>query len=159
VNMYPSVFNRVTWDCHGCEPFSTLDDCAREVMPVFDMAFSALLDDLECRGLLESTLVVATGEFGRTPRINTSGGRDHWPGVWSPAIAGGGTRGGQVIGASDAHAASPADRPVKPEELVATIYRSLRIDPAGLLDLGGRGTVALGGRGTVALVEGAGPIA
>ena len=72
--------------------------------------------------------MVAAGEFGRTPRINASGGRDHWPGVWSIAMAGGGVQGGQVVGASDGYAAAPADRPVTPQDLLATIYHSLRID-------------------------------
>ena len=130
VNMFETVFNRVTWDCHGSRPFSTLDDYASTLLPTFDVALSALLDDLDRRGLLESTLVVATGEFGRTPRLNAAGGRDHWPGVWSAVLAGGGTRGGTVIGASDPQGGEPVDRPVAPAELVATMYRSLRIDPA-----------------------------
>jgi len=128
VNMFETVFNRVTWDCHGAAPFSTIDDYARELLPAFDQAFAALIDDLEQRGRLESTLVIAAGEFGRTPRINAAGGRDHWPGVWSVALAGGGVRGGQVVGASDEHAASPFDRPVTPQDLMATIYHSLGID-------------------------------
>jgi hypothetical protein len=135
VNMFETVFNQVTWDCHGTRPFSTLDDYARDLLPTFDRALSALLDDLDRRGLLETTLVVATGEFGRTPRINYSGGRDHWPGVWSAVVAGGGTRGGQVIGASDCHASSPADRPVTAQALVATMYHSLGIDPSAVLSL------------------------
>lgn len=129
VNMYDTVFDKPTWDCHGSAPFATLDDYAREVLPTFDRAFAALVDDLEERGRLDTTLVVATGEFGRTPRLNCSGGRDHWPAVWSAALAGGGTLGGRVIGASDASGAYPADRPVSPPELLATMYRSLGIDP------------------------------
>jgi uncharacterized protein (DUF1501 family) len=128
VNMFETVFNRVTWDCHGAAPFSTLDDYANELLPVFDRAFTALLDDLEQRGRLETTLVVAAGEFGRTPRLNASGGRDHWPGVWSVALAGGGIAGGQVVGATDAQAGAPADRPVTLPDLLATIYHSLGID-------------------------------
>ena len=128
VNMFETVFNRITWDCHGRAPFSTLDDYARVLLPEFDRAFSALIDDLECRGRLDSTLVIAAGEFGRTPRINSAGGRDHWPGVWSIALAGGGVRGGQVLGASDSHAAYPADRPVPPRDVLASIYHSLGID-------------------------------
>jgi uncharacterized protein (DUF1501 family) len=133
VNMFETVFNRVTWDCHGAAPFSTLDDYANELLPTFDRAFSGLLDDLERSGRLDSTLVVAAGEFGRTPRINASGGRDHWPGVWSVALAGGGVRGGQVVGSSDAHGAAPADRPVTLPDLRATIYQSLGIDSAQYL--------------------------
>ena len=111
VNMFETVFNRVTWDCHGTRPFSTLDDYAREVLPTFDRAVSALLDDLDGRGLLDTTLVVATGEFGRTPRLNAAGGRDHWPGVWSGPWPAAGSGGGQVIGASDAHASAPPTGP------------------------------------------------
>jgi uncharacterized protein (DUF1501 family) len=151
VNMFATVFNQVTWDCHGARPFSTLDDYARELLPTFDRAFSALIDDLAQRGLLDSTLVVATGEFGRTPKLNAAGGRDHWPDVWSLAMAGGGTRGGQVIGASDAHAAGPADRPVRPAELLATIYRSLGLDPAQ--------RVMLADGSQLSLVEGVEPVA
>jgi uncharacterized protein (DUF1501 family) len=128
VNMFETVFNRVSWDCHGAAPFSTLDDYARVLLPAFDQAFTALIDDLERRGRLETTLVVAAGEFGRTPRLNASGGRDHWPGVWSVVLAGGGVRGGQVVGASDAHASAPADRPVTPQDLLATMYHSLGIE-------------------------------
>ncbi|OJW13636.1 MAG: hypothetical protein BGO49_29300 [Planctomycetales bacterium 71-10] len=130
VNMYETVFNRVSWDCHGSRPFSTMDDYRREVLPTFDRAFSALIDDLDARGMLATTLVAAVGEFGRTPRINESGGRDHWPGVWSGLMAGGGVRGGRVVGASDARAAEPADRPVSPGEWLATIRLALGIRPS-----------------------------
>jgi uncharacterized protein (DUF1501 family) len=146
VNMFSTVINQVSWDCHGRQPFGTLADYARELLPTFDRAFSALLDDLAVRGLLDSTLVVATGEFGRSPRLNAAGGRDHWPDVWSMAMAGGGTSGGQVIGASDPQAARPVDRPVHPAELLATIYRSLGLDPAdGLTDSEGRSIIRLDG--------------
>jgi uncharacterized protein (DUF1501 family) len=128
VNMFETVFNQVTWDCHGSSPFSTLSDYASVLLPVLDRAFSALVDDLEQRGRLETTLVVAAGEFGRTPRLNAVGGRDHWPGVWSIALAGGGVQGGRVVGASNAQAAFPDDRPVKPPDLLATIYRSLGLN-------------------------------
>ena len=128
INMYETVFSRVSWDCHGASPFSTFDDYSREVLPTFDRAFAALLDTLEHSGRLDTTLVVAAGEFGRTPRINATGGRDHWPGVWTVALAGGGIRGGQVVGASDAHAAEPVDRPVTLPDLLATIYLSLGLD-------------------------------
>jgi hypothetical protein len=133
VNMFETVFDQITWDCHGARPFSTLDDYARELLPVFDQGFCSLIDDLSSRGLLDTTLVVATGEFGRTPRLNAAGGRDHWPGVWSAVLAGGGIRGGQVIGASDSIASAPETRPVAPRELVATMYRCLGIDPERIL--------------------------
>jgi len=86
------------------------------------------LEDLKQRGLLETTLVVAMGEFGRTPQLNARGGRDHWPGVWSVLFAGAGVRGGQVVGSSDKNAAEPRDRPVTPPEVAATVYRGLGID-------------------------------
>ncbi len=99
------------------------------LVPNLDQAIGALLDDLRERGLLDETLVVVMGEFGRTPKLNTSGGRDHWPRVFSVALAGGGVSGGQVIGASDAVGESPAERPITPADLTATIYRLLGIDP------------------------------
>ncbi|WP_337174859.1 DUF1501 domain-containing protein, partial [Paludisphaera sp.] len=128
VNMHDTVFGRVSWDCHGYRPFSSMDDYRSEVLPTFDRAFSALIDDLDARGLLATTLVAAVGEFGRTPRINERGGRDHWPGVWSGVMAGGGVQGGRVVGASDARAAEPIDRPVTPGEWLATIRMTLGID-------------------------------
>ncbi len=127
VNMYDTVFNQVSWDCHGSRHFSTLDDYAREVLPTFDRAYTALIDDLEERGLLESTLVVATGEFGRGPRMNASGGRDHWPGVWSALLAGGDSGRGQVIGRSDALGGEPANHPVGANELAALMATHLRL--------------------------------
>jgi len=133
VNMFETVFNKVTWDCHGAAPFSTLDDYSGHLLPTLDQALSALLDDLGAHGLLDSTMVVATGEFGRTPKLNAAGGRDHWPGVRSALLAGGGVRGGQVVGASDQHAEAPASRPVSPQELLATMYHSLGISPAQYL--------------------------
>jgi hypothetical protein len=133
VNMFATVFNETTWDCHGASPFSTLEDYARHLLPTLDRTLATLLDDLGNRGLLESTMVVATGEFGRTPRLNAAGGRDHWPGVWSALLAGGGIRGGAVLGASDAHAAAPADRPVTTQELLATICHGLGLAPGASL--------------------------
>ena len=130
VNMFDTVFNQVTWDCHGAAPFSTLDDYARSLCRPSIGPSRPCWTTFGARGLLDTTLVVATGEFGRTPKLNAAGGRDHWPGVWSALLAGGGIRGGQVIGASDAHAAAPTDRPVTPQELLATMYHSLGI-PAG----------------------------
>ncbi len=131
VNMFDTVFNALSWDCHadGGALGVSLDDYRDTLCPMFDAAYTALLDDLEQRGMLETTLVVAMGEFGRTPHLNPRGGRDHWPGVWSILFAGGGVRGGQVIGASDAIGAEPRDRPVTPAEVAATIYQALGIDP------------------------------
>jgi hypothetical protein len=130
VNMFDTVFNQTTWDCHGSGPFSTLDDYKRVLLPTFDQVFSALLDDLDARGLLDTTLVAAVGEFGRTPKLNAAGGRDHWPGVWSVALAGGGVSGGRVIGASDGRASVPVDRPVAAQEVHASMYHALGLDPS-----------------------------
>lgn len=103
------------------------------LIPMLDLALSALLDDLADRRLLDETLIVVMGEFGRTPKLNTQGGRDHWPRVFSVLLAGGGVPGGQVIGASDATGESPKDRPVTPADLAATIFTLLGIDPQQLL--------------------------
>jgi uncharacterized protein (DUF1501 family) len=130
VNMFDTVFNQVTWDCHanGSDLKTTLDDYRDILCPMFDAAYTALLDDLEDMGLLDSTLVVAMGEFGRTPKLNFRGGRDHWPGVWSTLMAGGGVRGGRLIGESDKHAEEPKDRPIHAAEIVASVYHALNID-------------------------------
>jgi hypothetical protein len=100
------------------------------LVPTLDQALSALLDDLADRGLLDETLVVVMGEFGRTPKLNTAGGRDHWPRVFSVLLAGAGVRGGHVFGASDSTGEGPADGPVTPADLACTIYTLLGIDPA-----------------------------
>ena len=100
------------------------------LVPSLDRAFSALIDDLKERRMLDETLVVVMGEFGRTPKLNAAGGRDHWPRVFSVALAGGGVKGGQVIGSSDSVGESPENRPVTPGDLVASIYQLLGIDPA-----------------------------
>jgi uncharacterized protein (DUF1501 family) len=134
VNMYETVFGRTSWDAHGSGPFSSLSDYARETLPAFDRAFSSLVDDLQARGLLGSTLVVAAGEFGRTPKLNASGGRDHHPGVFSALLAGGGTRGGQVIGASDRIGSEPVERPVTIPGLFATMAQTLGLDPSEVVD-------------------------
>jgi uncharacterized protein (DUF1501 family) len=98
-------------------------------LPPFDLGFSALLEDLDERGLLAETLVVCLGEFGRTPEINRNAGRDHWAACNTVVFAGGGVRLGQVHGASDRRAAYPATPPVSPDDLAATIYHALGIDP------------------------------
>ncbi|MBM4003625.1 MAG: DUF1501 domain-containing protein [Planctomycetes bacterium] len=99
------------------------------LVPTFDLGFAALLEDLALRGLLDETLVIALGEFGRTPKLNVRGGRDHWPRVFSAVMAGGGVPGGQVIGASDQVGESPVDEPISPNDLARTIYTLLGIDP------------------------------
>ncbi|HYT88858.1 MAG TPA: DUF1501 domain-containing protein, partial [Gemmataceae bacterium] len=97
--------------------------------PIMDQAYSALLEDLAQRGLLDETLVVWMGEFGRTPRLNGNGGRDHWGRVFSVALAGGGVRGGTIHGASDSIAGYPRDGRVLPQDLLATIFHCLGLRP------------------------------
>jgi uncharacterized protein (DUF1501 family) len=94
-----------------------------------DLAYSALLEDLEQRGLLDETLVVWVGEFGRTPKINPRGGRDHWGHVFSAALAGGGIQGGRVHGSSDRNGAYPRDGRVEPQDLTATLFHCLGYPP------------------------------
>ena len=114
----------ITWDTHK-DNFNTLKN---RLVPPMDQAYAALLDDLEERGLLDTTLVVWMGEFGRTPKINADAGRDHWPGCYSVLMAGGGIRGGQVIGESDSIGAYPKLRPTTPADIHATVYESLGYD-------------------------------
>lgn len=123
------------WDTHG-QNFQQLKD---RLLPPLDQGLSALFDDLQARGLFDQTLVVVVGEFGRTPQINATAGRDHWSGVFSAVFAGAGVRGGQVIGASDAQAAWPATRGWYPADLGATVYSALGIDPGSqIIDRLGR---------------------
>ena len=128
INMFETVFNEITWDIHGSAPFSPISAYRDLLGPMFDNAYSSLLEDLQQRGLLQNTLVLAMGEFGRTPKINPAGGRDHWPQCWSIVMAGGGVKGGQVVGASDEIGAAPQDHPVNPAEIAATVYHLLGID-------------------------------
>jgi uncharacterized protein (DUF1501 family) len=127
--MFETVFDETTWDVHGYKPFSSMAAHRDVVGPMFDQAYTALLSELDERGLLTGTMVVAAGEFGRTPRINPAGGRDHWPQCQSVLMAGGGIVGGQIIGSSDEIGAHPKDRPITPAEIVATVYERLGIPP------------------------------
>jgi hypothetical protein len=129
VNMFETVFDEITWDIHGSRPFTDIAEMARLVAPNFDRAFSALLEDLGERGLLKTTIVTALGEFGRTPKINPAGGRDHHPGVWTMLIGGGPVKGGRVVGESDALGYVPKSRPVTPGEVAATLFKGLGLDP------------------------------
>ncbi len=123
------------WDTHQ-KNFEALKD---ELLPLLDEGLSALIEDLRQRGMLEETLVVTMGEFGRTPRINKDGGRDHWGHCSSVLFAGGGMRGGNLVGASDRICAFPADLPVGPADVVATIYHALGLEPrTRMRDLEGR---------------------
>jgi uncharacterized protein (DUF1501 family) len=129
VNMFETVFDEITWDIHGSRPFTDIAEMAKQVAPNFDRAFTALLEDLDTRGMLATTMVLAMGEFGRTPKINPAGGRDHHPGVWTILMAGGPIQGGRVVGESDELGYVPKTRPVTPAEVAATIYRGLGLDP------------------------------
>lgn len=112
------------WDTH-VKGFESL---RQGFLPRWDQAYSALIEDLDQRGLLESTLVVAWGEFGRTPRVNAQAGRDHYPNVFSAALAGGPVKGGRVVGESDAIGAFPKSNPKSPQDVLATMYRHLGVD-------------------------------
>ncbi|HMP61265.1 MAG TPA: DUF1501 domain-containing protein [Gemmatales bacterium] len=129
INMFETVFDEVTWDIHGSRPFTDITEMSRLVAPNFDQAYAALLEDLLQRGMLTNTMVLALGEFGRTPKINPAGGRDHHPGVWTMLLGGGPIRGGRIIGESDEQGAFPKTRPVSPAEVAATVYQGLGLDP------------------------------
>ena len=115
------------WDWHANRE-GPIDQLSRKYLPVFDRALATFLEDLDERGLLERTAVVVWGEFGRTPRINAKGGRDHWPNTQSVMLAGGGIQGGRVIGSTDRTGGVPATRPVHVQEVFATLYRTLGLD-------------------------------
>jgi uncharacterized protein (DUF1501 family) len=137
-----SIGNR-EWDTHD-NNFRQLKDT---LAPHTDRAFSALLTDLDARGLLDETLVVWMGDMGRTPKVNKGAGRDHWSFCYSVVLAGAGIRGGRVYGSSDRAAAYPSTNPVSPADLAATIYHCLGIDPRGeMIDQQGRPMVV--SRGT-----------
>src|SRR6267142_2174634 len=128
INTFITVFDEITWDIHGSKPFTSIDGMRDLVAPMYDQGYSALLEDLAQRGLLDNTLVANLSEFGRTPKVNPAGGRDHWPNCWTVNFAGGGVKGGRVVGKSDEIGAYPVERPVKPSEVVATIFHSLGLD-------------------------------
>ena len=146
--------NNIGWDTHGQLVLRLKEGYSGAKVgvglgPLLDTALAALIDDLRERGLWDSTLLVVMGEFGRTPKLNTGGGRDHWPRVFSVLVGGAGITGGQVIGRSDAHGESPADHPITPSDLAATIYTLLGIDPRRkLLSPDGR-PIAINGDGVV----------
>jgi Protein of unknown function (DUF1501) len=119
-----NAFNQ-EWDTHG-----GLERRYQQIVPPVDQSFAALVADLEERGMLDRTLVVNTGEFGRTPQVNKDGGRDHWPNAYSTVVAGGGLKRGIVLGATDRHGGEVLTRPVSPADLLATLWHQLGIDPA-----------------------------
>ena len=118
------------WDTH-VKGYETMRD---GFLPRWDRAYTAIIDDLDQRGMLDNTMVIAWGEFGRTQRVNATGGRDHYPNVFSAALAGGGIKGGRVIGSSDKQGAYPADNPKTAQDVLATMYRHLGIDPTKSYD-------------------------
>jgi len=128
INTFITVFDEITWDIHGSKPFTSIAGMKDIVAPMYDQGYSALIEDLYQRGMLDNTLVANLSEFGRTPKINPAGGRDHWPQCWTVYFAGGGVKGGRVVGKSDEIGAYPVERPVKPGEIVGTIYRSLGLN-------------------------------
>ncbi len=130
VNHFDTVFNLSCWDMHadGGGLNNTYRDYERFLCPQFDQGFTALIEDLEQRGLLGETVVAVLSEFGRTPRLNGRGGRDHYPNVWTNFLCGGNTRGGQVVGASDRIASRPHDFPVEPPQVLASIYHGMGIN-------------------------------
>jgi hypothetical protein len=121
--------NEGGWDTHGFDNTRMYKIVDKYQLPITDQTLPTLLDDLETRGLLDETLVVWMGEFGRTPEINKNQSRDHWPQCYTALLAGGGVKGGYVYGRSDERAKFPAEKPVKPEDLAATIFQILGIDP------------------------------
>ncbi len=149
INTFLSVFDQLTWDIHGARPFTSIEDMQNHVAPMYDQAYGALIEDLADRGMLDNTMVCNLAEFGRTPKVNANGGRDHWPECFTVYFAGGGVQGGRVVGRSDPMGAAPAERPVEPAEIVATIFHSLGVDletqlpgpsglPVPLIDAGRR---------------------
>ena len=133
-----------TWDTHG----NNFVSLRNSLLPQLDACLSSLLNDLADRALLESTLVVCMGEFGRTPKVNNAAGRDHWPHCYSLLVAGGGVKGGRVVGASDSTGAEPAQNPVTPQDIVWTILTLLGVDPElELLDPFDRPLKVVNGRG------------
>ncbi len=149
INTFLTVFGEITWDIHGSKPFTSIEGMKNIVAPTYDRAYSALIEDLDQRGMLDNTLVTNLAEFGRTPKVNPAGGRDHWPQCFTVGFAGGGVKGGRAVGASDPIGAVPADRPTPPGDVVATIFHSLGLDlhaelpgpggrPFPLVDFGSR---------------------
>ncbi len=117
------------WDTHGFNNKPMYPILKNWLLPITDQTLPTLLEDLEDRGLLDETLVVWVGEFGRSPQINNMAGRDHWPQCYTALLAGGGVKRGFVYGASDRTGAFPASDPVRPEDLSATMFHLLGIDP------------------------------
>jgi uncharacterized protein (DUF1501 family) len=133
VTFDPSIGGQSTttggWDTHGFNDTRMFPIIEKRHLPVTEQTLPTLINDLEVRGLLKDTLVVWVGEFGRTPRINKSLSRDHWPQCYTALLAGAGVKKGFVYGASDKHGEHPAENAVKPDDLAATMYHLLGLDP------------------------------
>ncbi|HEX4607256.1 MAG TPA: DUF1501 domain-containing protein [Urbifossiella sp.] len=130
VNHFDTVFNLSCWDMHadGGGLNNTYLDYERHLCPQFDWAFTALIEDLQQRGLLENTVVAVLSEMGRTPQLNGRGGRDHYTPAWTNFLCGANIRGGQVVGATDKIGARPVDSPVEPPQVLASIYKGMGVD-------------------------------
>jgi uncharacterized protein (DUF1501 family) len=124
VTVHYEACDGYSWDSH-----LNSDDVKNHLLPTFDQGLAALLEDLDARGLLDETLVVALGEMGRTPQPTGNWGRGHWSTLFPAVLAGAGVRGGTTYGTSDKNAAYAVDTPVSPEDLAATIYQAFGIDP------------------------------
>lgn len=149
INTFLTVFDEITWDIHGSKPFTSIEGMKNIVAPMYDRAYSALIEDLDQRGLIDTTLVSTVAEFGRTPKVNPAGGRDHWPQCFTVGFAGCGVKGGRAVGASDPIGGVPADRPTPPGDVIATIFHALGLNlhaelpgpggrPFPLVDFGSR---------------------
>jgi hypothetical protein len=130
VNHFDTVFGQSCWDMHadGGGLNNTYRDYQNHLCPQFDLAYTALISDLEQRGMLQDTVVAVLSEFGRTPRLNARGGRDHYPNAWTNFLAGGNIRGGQVVGSTDRIGSRPHDYPIEPPQILASIYHGMGID-------------------------------
>ncbi|HSH94274.1 MAG TPA: DUF1501 domain-containing protein, partial [Roseimicrobium sp.] len=141
------------WDTHGFNDTKMFPIINKYHLPITDQTLPTLLTDLDERGLLDTTLVVWMGEFGRTPRINGSASRDHWPQCYTTLLAGGGVKRGFIYGASDKNGMYPAENPVRPDDLAATIYHLLGIDPhTEVRDVGNRPLVIANGKPVMGVI-------
>ena len=130
VNQFDTVFNIACWDMHanGGSLDNRYEDYENLLCPQFDQAFTALIEDLDQRGMLEETVVAVISEFGRTPKLNNRGGRDHYPPAWTNFFVGGSIKGGQAIGSTDKIGSAPHDNPIKPPQIIASMYQAMGID-------------------------------
>ncbi|MSR30541.1 MAG: DUF1501 domain-containing protein [Gemmataceae bacterium] len=130
INHFDTVFNLSCWDMHadGGGLNNTYLDYERHLCPQFDIGFTALIEDLEQRGMLQDTVVAVLSEFGRTPRVNGRGGRDHYPNAWTNFLVGGNIKGGQVIGSTDKTGSAPNDNPIEPPQILASIYHAMGVN-------------------------------